>query len=265
MYPKWRPFFREDRDVDDYTSYGLWGPIRFNPELESSVEHILQAIRDRGGVIHLAFLRRRLFTKFDATCISLMQDGDPRYHVELWFGENVTNMVVNSEGVFLSSLPREEGVWELVRLPVTDVGLAFRLGVDIVRKCNRAKVHYDDHFWQNLEGGVCRACFRGDFWDRWVCGDDYDEERPETWRGVHCSQLVALFLKRCVRRGVLPLPAGDREFLLGTYTPTCLPRQLMDLALRLWPGPVEVRDMGHIPQDLRLWWFGHDGLPPPEL
>ena len=79
-----------------------------------------------------------------------------------------------------------------------------------------------------------------------------------------CSQLVMLFLKRCVRRGVLPLP-GEREFLLGTYTPTCLPRQLMDLVLRLWPGPVEVRDMGKIPQDLRLWWFGRDGLPPPDL
>ena len=149
MYPKWRPFYREDRNVDDYVAYDEQGPIRFNPDLESSVdsEHILKEIRNQGRVIHLAFLRRKLLTKFDATCISLMQDGDPRYHAELWFGENVTNIVVQGEGVILYSLPWEESVWELVCLPVTDVGLAFRLGVDIVRKCNRAGVRYGGAEW----------------------------------------------------------------------------------------------------------------------
>ena len=116
MYPPWLPFYSEDRDVDDCLAYDEQGPIRFNPELESSAQHILK-IRDRGGVFHLALP-----------------------------SSNVTNMLAQDEGVFLSSVPREEDVWEPVRLPVADVGTAFRLGVDIVRKCNRGRVRYDDHF-----------------------------------------------------------------------------------------------------------------------
>ena len=34
--------------MDNYTAYDERGLVRFNQELESSVEHILKAIRDRG-------------------------------------------------------------------------------------------------------------------------------------------------------------------------------------------------------------------------
>ena len=100
MYPKWRPFFREDRDVDDYTSYGEYGPIRFNPELESSVEHILQAILDRGGVIHLAFLQRKSgTTRKSSICprrahLTVVSRSRPASDSSLCFAPPISTLIV---------------------------------------------------------------------------------------------------------------------------------------------------------------------------
>ena len=86
---------------------------------------------------------------------------------------------------------------------------------------------------------MCTTLFRGRLSDQWVRGKDYDDERPETWgKGVICSQLVLLFLKRCVRHGILELSEADKLVLLCTYSHTCLPKQLKDMVCRLWGAPV---------------------------
>lgn len=259
-YPDYAPYFTTDRDALDYQVYSYdEGYAVFSPKLESTVRHLVQAIKDRGDTIHIAFIKIPLFKQFDSTCVSLMQGGDPTYHAEVWFGENVVQLGATSSGVALYSLPRQDSVWEIVKLPFKDTELAFRLCVDIVRSCNRKGIHYQEHFWQNLECGVCRAVCGRDLADRWVCGDDYDEERPDTWtRGVHCSQVVLLFLKRCVRHGVLPASAGERLFFLRTYSHTCLPKQLRGLLDVMWGDrlTVETRDMDNVPHEVMERWYG---------
>jgi hypothetical protein len=138
----------------------------------------------------------------------------------------------------------------------------FRLGVDMVRRCHKGDVCYKGHLWKNLECGACRALYRRDLADRWVCGDDYDEERPETWtKGVHCSQIVLLFLKRCMRHGALA-PARDSLLFMGTYSPTCMPAHLRALLDLMWDGlSVETRDMYRLPKEVRSLWYGDGGEP----
>jgi len=258
-YPTHRPFFLVDNDTRDYALYDAdQSYAKFNPELESAVRHMEGAILDRGGVIQVAFAKLPLFEQFDATCVSLMQDGNPMYHAEVWFGENVVQIGAGQRGIDLYSLPRKDGLWEVVRLPFADPCLAFRLAVDIVRRCHKEDVCYDDHLWKNLECGLCRALWVRDMADRWVCGDDYDEERPETWtNGVHCSQIVLLFLKRCVRHGALA-PARDPLFFLNTYSHTCMPAQLRVLLDLMWGDRlvVETRDMNHVPKEVLKQWYG---------
>lgn len=263
-YSPHRPFFLVDTDTRDYELYdATLNYARFNSDLESAVQHLERAILDRGGVIQVAFARLPLFRQFDATCVSLMQGGNPLYHAEVWFGENVVQIGAARTGISLYSLPRQDGQWEVVTLPVRDPRLAFRLAVDTVRRCHKGGVCYSDHFWQNFECGACRAFYKRDRADRWVCGDDYDEERPETWaRGVHCSQVVLLFLKRCVRHGALA-PASDPVYLLGAYSHTCLPAELRALLPLMWGDriSVETRDFDCLPEEVRRRWYG-DGEKP---
>jgi hypothetical protein len=256
-YPRYRPFFVEDTDTRDYDLYDASRRYAiFTPDLESAVRRLARAFLDRGGAIHVAFTRLPMFRQFDATCVSLAQGWDPLYHAEVWFGEDVVQLGASSRGVNLYSLPRQDGVWEVVRLPFTDPELALRIGVDTVRGCQKGGVQYGEHLWQNLDA-ACRLLYDGDLADRWGGRADYDEERPETWTGgVHCSQFVLLFLKRCVRHGAVA-PASDPLFLLGTHSHTCLPGHLRGLLDLMWGGrlSVQTRDLDSVPEEVRRTWY----------
>jgi hypothetical protein len=87
---------------------------------------------------------------------------------------------------------------------------------------------------------------------------DYNPDRPDTWiHGVHCSQLVLLFLKRCVLRNALYIPQQHREKFLQTYSYTCLPLDLRTLLWEIWGGTGQLRDYREVPNKVRNVWYQH--------
>ena len=224
------PFFKEDRHVEDYLLYDReQGFATFDVHLETSVGRILKAIMDRGGLVEVAFVKKPLFADATSTCISLMQDLDTKYHGELWFGENVAYMMAGGKYIHFYSLPRNGDVWQVLRLPISNPEVAFRLAVDI---CIKVKQGYNAHYWRNIKCGFCKMVMRKRNLPRQ--NDEYDPERPDTWQGVHCSQLVLLFIRRCIIHGVLPASPEHRELIFSFDSHTFLPKHLYDLIHLVW-------------------------------
>ena len=262
MSAEYPPFYTVDRDAWDFSRYDPDGTIVFNVELESAVQHILGEFRARGSTLEVAFYDCCLFEDRVSTAIALWQGGSPTYHTELWLGAQLAVLATSSvEGVNLFPWGLDERRREAVRLPFADPELAFRVCVDTVRRCQAGGVRYSAHYlWMALHG-------MRDVFGVPSGGDDYDEERPETWTGgVHCSQLVLLFLKRCVRRGALRLEGSARRRLLGTHTHTCLPRELRLLLQELWGPSLTAREVEYPSRAaLDLWYdpFLNRKSPPP--
>ena len=246
-------------DISYLYFHGRDPEVSFDVTKEATVQHLLSAIQHRGNKIYIGF------TFYDAKIddknmqldiIQLAQFGKNIYHSCVWLGEHVTTLAVG-RNVRMVQSPLFYGRWELVSLPFTNVALAFRIAVDITLKCNNEDIHYSDHRMTVLWHMMARLFIPGHKEDRGVKGD-YDPDSPETWsRGVHCSQLTLLFLKRCVVRNALYIPPQHREMFLQTYSFTCLPASLRALLGMIWGGVGEFRDYRNVGNDVRHAWYPH--------
>jgi hypothetical protein len=255
------PYWAVDPDRWDIYKLNFNGrkvDVNFDIGKEETVQHLEEAIRQRGNRLYIGFTfyDPKIEQDFDEEVVKLAQFGKNICHSCVWFGEHVTTMVVGSQrGVIMAESPANYGRWELVSLQFANVPLAFRIGVDIVAKCNWKGIHYEPQTWQVLwhvlTGLFVPGGSRGG--EDTGIGADYNPEKPETWtRGVHCSQLVLLFLKRCVLRGALPIPPQQRDRFLRIHSFTCLPARLRALLTEIWGvGPGEFRDYQHITEEVR--------------
>jgi hypothetical protein len=256
------PYWAVDPDRwDIYKLYfnGYNADVNFSVAREATVQHLQEAIRQRGNKLYIgfSFYDPKLEQDFESDVVKLAQFGNNICHSCVWFGEHVTTMVSGSKiGVIMAESPINYGRWELVSLPFTNVPLAFRIGVDIVIKCNWKGIHYEPQTWQVLWRVLTKLFVPGSGEDT---GADYDPEKPETWtKGVHCSQLVLLFLKRCVLHNALPIPLQHKDRFLRIRSFTCLPAQLRALLTEIWGvGPGEFRDYQNIPEEVRQSWYPH--------
>lgn len=260
------PFWAVDPDKWDFSdlrivSNGAY--VTFDVSKEDTVRHLLTAIQQRGSKIYIgfAFYDRRKEWDLEEETIQLAQFGSDMYHSCVWFGEHVTSLAAGSElGVKMVQSPMNYGRWELVSLPFTDVALAFRIGVDIVNKCNEKNIRYNDNRWTILMHIMRRLLIPGYRTETGIeyVKRDYDPDKPETWiHGVHCSQLVLLFLKRCVLRNALCIPPQYRDEFLQTYSYTCLPVDLRVLLWKIWGGDGQFRDYRDVPGKVREVWYKH--------
>ena len=260
------PFWAVDSDKWDFSAYRIVSQgahVTFDVSKEATVQHLLAAIRQRGSriTIGFAFYDRRKEWDFEEDVIQMAQFGCDMYHSCVWFGEHVTSLAAGTElGIRMVESPLNYGRWELVSLPFTDVALAFRIGVDIVNKCDKQRIHYNDNRWTVLLHVMRRLLIPGYQTEKGAeyVKSDYDPDRPETWiHGVHCSQLVLLFLKRCILRNALYIPLQHRDKFLKTYSYTCLPIDLRVLLWKIWGGAGEFRDYRDVPSKVREVWYKH--------
>ena len=234
--------------------------VTFNIHKEEVVQHLIQAIQERGGKIFVSFMYYdREYQRYtEDEILQLAQFGSNIIHASIWLGEHVTTLAV-SEAVFMTQSPLNFGRWELVQLPFTNIPLAFRIAVDIAIKCTKKHIHYSDHRWTVIKHVLSRLLIPGYKGGR---GHDYDPDKPETWQdGLHCSQLALLFLKRCAIRGALYTPPKHTQKLLNTASSTCLPADLRKLVFEIWGGVGEFRDYRDVGTNVRKAWYKHyDGM-----
>ena len=202
-----------DDDARDFTHLDT-GYAVFDPYSLHALT-FLRGVAERAPV-RVAFHKKPPFIDLESTGIMLAQGFDTSaYHAEVWFGSDQRTQAVifglanHGLSLYLSAREYKEGTWELLAdLPFRNAGDAMALAAD----CARAEVPYHVALHPRKE-------------------EDFDPERPDTWTpGVHCSQAVLLFLKRCVTHGVLRLDAP--EALMATCSHTCLPAHLRALLLR---------------------------------
>ena len=255
------PFWAVDPDRWDlcYKSFhGKEGDVTFDVSREATVQHLLSAIQQRGGRIYIGFeFYDAKHTDLECDIVRLAQFGGNLIHAGVWFGEHVTALAACSRvGVIMVQSPMNFGKWELVSLPFTDIPLAFRIGVDIVLKCSKECIAYNDQRWTVLNHVLKRLLIPG--YQAGGTESDYNADKPATWtHGVHCSQLVLLFLKRCVLRNALHIPPQHRDKLLNTNSYTCLPVDLRNLLREIWGGVGEFRDYRDVGSNVRRVWYQH--------
>jgi hypothetical protein len=248
--------------TDELTMFGRYhrpSVMYFDYHMKKTVDHLWKFIEERGSKIFVAFeftdhIPHKEFSVQLAT-ISALEFGEPIVHVEIWPGDHVCRLGVVDDGVILGSCPPpERRSWELVCLPFNDPKKAWNICIDIMR-CHNVVFKY--HPWVIFQHFISRIFNPGhNELDVGVAGD-YDENDPVSWAGgVHCSQFVLLFLKRCVNENALGIPDEHRDRFMNVYTFTCLPSSLRKLLIEIWPSAVsETRDYISDPE---LWEYHHD-------
>lgn len=255
------PFWAVDPDRWDLSYMyfsGKSGHVTFDVSKEATVQHLLAAIQQRGNRLYIGFEFYDDKRYFEGDIIQLAQFGGNLVHACVWFGEHVTTLAAGRElGISMIQSPLNFGKWELVSLPFTNVPLALRIGVDIVLKCNKECIIYNDQRWTILRHMMKRLLIPG-YQAEANVHSDYDPDKPDTWtHGVHCSQLVLLFLKRCILHNALYTPPQHREKILQTDSYTCLPVDLRKLIREVWGGAGQFRDYRDVGSKVRGVWYEH--------
>jgi hypothetical protein len=218
-----------------------WYSTLFWPILDLDMEHVVQgliaAVKATGNCIMVgSYEYKDRPVTLEHRMISAVQLGDPMLHIGLVLGNVVGFMAIIGDHVEIVQIPTDFCPWEMRILPVEDVELAVRIAVDTLRKCCLNGVKYNCHTLENVEHMLSRLLNIHEECDSGT-EFDYDFDEPSTWRrGVHCSQLVLLTLKRFVLRGALKIgDEGRRREFMSVYSHTCTPGALSRLMERTWP------------------------------
>ena len=212
-------------------------------------------MKQRGGHIYIGFIHflnddsrhRKSYSNLitvEYTAIRAVEFGSPVVHSDVFFGDHVARLIVTDKGIdMVQSPPEDRDVWEMVSLPFTDPHKALEIGVETLKRSYtqdnamfmKPIAVFNYHPWEMMEYFLRRLAANrnpNDFHRH----DDYNEERPDEWvRGLHCSQFVLLFLKRCVNAGVLPIHNKEhKERFLKLHTFTCLPSALRVIVKEIW-------------------------------
>lgn len=251
--------------MEHFDAFFIPHSVTFKCSEPKTAEFLWKVIEDRGSRIDIGFVyfprdpRRRNphyyndnIVKFEYAAITAVELGSPIVHCEVYLGDHVARIVSGdiAGGIGLVQSPSEErDIWELISLPFKNPRKAFELALDIIVVHRRhtptgstTARFFEEYFklnfhpWETLQHFMCRLLVVGHGENDFdASGKDYDEERPGEWtRGVHCSQLVLLFLKRCVRAEALYIPPEHRRRFLSVYSFTCMPSGLNALLKEIW-------------------------------
>jgi len=229
-----------DQDLNDYIVFCK--PYAFYlidtiSESSNGLNLIKQAIIQRKSEIYIAFYRRPEFHSIEQACIQTAQSGHTTAHAAVWFGQDVVELVSCSQnGIWLSPLPPCTLVcWEGIRLPFKDVLGALDVANEIIKVSQKAGVVYGYNALRVVEyivAGMVRIkrILEGEW------PEDYDFKDPTTWtNGVHCTQLVLLFLKQCVFAGCIEIEdKNKRKRFMERNSHTCMPYDLRLLLQETW-------------------------------
>ena len=237
------PIFRIDLNARDYMCYDKVDHF-FVLDTVSSNSKAYSITRDlieyRSAPVFIAFYRRPPFYSFDQTAVYLAQNGNTLAHSAVWFGDSIAEMFVSdSFGIAFKTLPPQSDLtWEMIQLAFNGteaVVKAFEIANDIVTQSSKEYIGYGYRALRVIEASLLRLIGRHDCdYDE----DDFDYQKPATWiGGVHCTQLVLLFLKRCVAEGLITIECDKkRECFMNLNSHVCLPCDLMELLQDIW-GP----------------------------
>lgn len=208
----------------------------YNVRVKEVAQYLQEKVRKHGNRIFVcSYKLGRPEDTWELRAVSAVQLDEPIVHIGLCLGDNVAFLATSTNTVQLFQAPSSLRTWDMCEMPFTDVDLAVRIVIDTVLRCQNANVGYNCHLLENIEHMLCRLLMCShDELDNHT--NDYAFDSPETWcRGVHCSQLVLLVLKRCVERGALEIadPKHKQEFM-NVYSHTCLPNPLYRLIDRIW-------------------------------
>lgn len=227
------------RGHDDYFFFNGWS--KYNVSIDHVARHLREKVRAHGNRILVGSYRLQGGRGgWKRRAVSVIQLDEPIVHMGLCLGDNAAFLAVGQD-VSLYQLPAEFCTWNMIELPFADVDLGVRIMIDTVLQCWNCDVQYNCHLLENIEHMLCRlvSSEHGEY-DVVVSTStrkDYDFDSPDTWtRGVHCSQLVLLVLKRCIKHGALRIEDQElRDEFMSIYSHTCCPGALNRLLDRMWP------------------------------
>lgn len=207
---------------------------------ESTVQEMIKLIQRNNCISVAVYYSADAVNPFKTGLIHAAQMGADTMHSCLQLGDGVAFLEVHGKrGLILSQLPSGNHIWTTYKLPIneSDIERAVRIIVDTVLRC--PMTYYDTHPVLNFQHAMCRRFEKNHpilDTNKGIGCDDYDCEDCEGWRGLQCSQLVLLVLKRFVIHGVLRLDVGKRDYFMSINSHTCLPDALLNLvATRMWP------------------------------
>ena len=236
-----QPIFQIDTDAWDYIRYDKEFNLYILDTITSNARayNVIQSlIESRSASVYIAFYRRPPFYSWDQTALYLAQNCDTLAHSAIWFGEDIAEIMISSNyGIAFKTLPPDPDVeWELIALPFNGteaVVKAFEIANYIVIQTSKQYIGYGYRALRVIESALLRLIGKLDY----TCAeDDFDYRHPETWiGGVHCTQLVLLFLKRCVEEGLLPIQCSKkRQHFMNLNSHVHMPCDLMKLLADLW-------------------------------
>lgn len=213
------------KDVDSFENVGN--------ALSVSCEHtVKELIANCSGIMVGTYKLPSVNPGREYLAISAVQCGDPIVHMNLCLG-NVA-MLAMCGHIRMLHLPAADCEWDMCLLPFLDVELGIRIMVDTVLRGKY--VEYNCHMLENIEH-MLGLWFLQDHANPDSCKGDVDYDEPETWtRGVQCSQLTLLVLKRCIHHKALSVTDTNLENeFMHVYSPTCTPGALYRLIDKVWP------------------------------
>lgn len=230
-------------DSNAYDAYVIEFNPKFNINKQHVVERLIEMVKANGNCIMVgSYLMSGDNVSTECRMIEAVQLGDPMMHMGVVLGNNVGHLCVSDRQVKIQQCPTSMcETWDMRVLPFVDVELGVRLIVDITRKCQRGGVAYNCHLLENIEHMLSRLLDPGHGESDSGTAGDYEIDSPETWkRGLHCSQLVLMVLKRCVLHGALVISdANLRQRFMDTYSHTCTPAILSNIIARTWKEEVK--------------------------
>jgi hypothetical protein len=240
------PIFQIDTNAWDYIRYDKEFHLYILDTVSASARAysvIQNLIENRSASINIAFYRRPPFYSWEQTALYLAQNCDTLAHSAIWFGEDIAEMMISDAyGIAFKTLPPDPEVeWELFRLPFNGteaVVRAFEIANYIVIQTSKQYIGYGYRALRVIESTLFRLIGKQECMLD-CTEDDFDYRHPETWiGGVHCTQLVMLFLKRCVEERLISIPCNEkRQHFMNINSHVCMPCDLMDLLHDLWDPP----------------------------
>ena len=245
IYDQKEPIYTQDLSINDYVFIDKTSYLYILDTVSSqskAFNFTKSLIESRSAPIYIAFYRRPPLYSWDHTALYLAQNGDTLAHGAIWFGEDIAEVISSCAfGIALKALPPEPDLtYQLIRLPFKGneaTVKAFEHANFIINETSRKYIGYGYKTLRVIEATLLRLIGKqGCMQDS--TEKDFDYNFPASWiGGVHCTQLVLLFLKRCVADDLIEIECEEtRNHFMNFNSHLCLPCDMMALLEEVW-GP----------------------------
>lgn len=104
----------------------------------------------------------------------------------------------------------------------------FRLPIDDINKIKQATTYLVTLARSNLQYQVGWECVIPRYLTMLIDRNDVNvQTHPRTWKKVFCSQIVLLFVKKCVVESILP--SAEWAHIMTLYSRSCSPSDIFEL------------------------------------